>query len=102
MLLVQDRTVLGYCAFWQAFDSADITNVAVHPDHRKKGLGKQILNRALQEADARGIHQIFLEVRVSNTAARALYASCGFNNVGMRKAYYADNGEDAVIMMKEW
>lgn len=102
VLLMEDETVVGYCAFWQAADSADITNVAVHPDYRRRGIGKKILCEAIRLAEARGIHGLFLEVRVSNTAARALYTACGFTEVGMRKKYYADTGEDAVIMAKEW
>ncbi len=101
VLLLDEDTVIGYCAFWQAADMADITNVAVHPDYRRQGLGKKILNRILQEAHTRSITQLFLEVRVSNTPAQALYTACGFQLVGMRKKYYADNGEDAVIMMRE-
>ncbi len=101
VLLCEANTVIGYAAFWQAADNADITNVAVHPAHRKRGYGKALLTKLLEEAHLRGIKQIFLEVRVSNTAAQALYTSCGFTAVGMRKNYYADNGEDAVIMTKE-
>ena len=100
VLLTEDDAVIAYCAFWQAADSADITNVAVHPDYRRKGLGKQVLQRALEDAQAHGIAQLFLEVRISNEAAQALYTSCGFTRVGERKKYYADNQEDAVIMAK--
>ncbi len=101
VLLMENETVIGYGAFWQAADSADITNVAVHPDCRRRGLGKQILQKLLNAAAARGVHNIYLEVRKSNTAAQALYAACGFIPVGERKGYYADNGEDAVIMEKQ-
>ena len=101
VLLCREDTVIGYGAFWQAADNADITNIAVHPAYRKQGLGKKILTKLLEEAKKNGIKEIYLEVRVSNIAAQALYASCGFENVGMRKKYYADNGEDAVIMAKE-
>ena len=101
-LLCEEDTVIGYCAFWQAEDVADITNVAVHPDYRRRGLGKKLLEEALRKADARGVRQMFLEVRVSNAAARALYAAFGFFEVGLREKYYADNNEDALIMVKEW
>ena len=100
VLLTEEDKVIAYCAFWQAAESADITNVAVHPDYRQKGLGKQVLKRALEDAGARGVTQLFLEVRVSNEAAQALYSACGFARVGERKKYYADNQEDAVIMAK--
>ncbi len=102
VLLTEGETVIGYCAFWQAADSADITNIAVHPDYRRRGLGKKILEHTLKKATARGVKQMYLEVRVSNTAAQALYTACGFTRVGERKKYYADNQEDAVIMAKEW
>ncbi len=102
VLLCEGETVIGYCAFWQAADSADITNVAVHPGYRRQGLGKKLLMRLLEEAASRGVGQIYLEVRLSNLAAQALYSACGFSRVGLRKKYYADNNEDAVIMAKEW
>lgn len=101
-LLCEDTTVIGYCAFWQAEDIADITNVAVHPDYRRRGLGKKLIEESVRKAEQRGVHQLFLEVRVSNEAARALYTACGFSKVGLRKKYYADNNEDALIMVKEW
>ncbi len=101
-LLCEGETVIGYCAFWQAADVADITNVAVHPDYRRRGLGKRLIEEAVRKAEQRGIKQLFLEVRVSNKAARALYIACGFTEVGLREKYYADNNEDALIMVKEW
>lgn len=101
-LLCEGDTVIGYCAFLQAADVADITNVAVHPGYRKRGLGKMLLEEAMCKADARGVKQLFLEVRVSNEAARALYTACGFFEIGLREKYYSDNNEDALIMVKEW
>ncbi len=101
VLLIENDALIGYGAFWQAADSADITNVAVHPDYRKRGLGKQILEKLLCDAAARGVRQMYLEVRKSNMAAQALYTTCGFVSVGERKNYYTDNGEDAVIMEKQ-
>ncbi len=76
----------------------EILNVAVHPAWRGRGIGAELLRRALQEARKRHIVQCCLEVRRSNAAARALYAGAGFAETGLRRGYYADTGEDAIVM----
>ncbi len=94
--------VVGYGGFWYTLDGADITNVAVHPDFRRMGLGENILKYMIALASELGAKKMMLEVRESNKAARALYEKHGFEGIAIRKRYYADNGEDAVIMIKEW
>jgi [ribosomal protein S18]-alanine N-acetyltransferase len=80
-----------------AADEADILTIAVLPDARRRGLGRALLLAAMEEAARRGAKLMFLEVGVANDAAGALYAACGFVQVGRRRGYYA-NGADALVM----
>ena len=96
---VSDGKITGYGGFWKAHDEADIVNLAVHPDFRHRGIGRQILEYLLAAAEKEGIKTVFLEVRAENPHAQKLYASCGFKPVGRRKKYYGD--EDALIMEKK-
>lgn len=80
-------------------DELHILNLAVAPEFRKKGIGGKLLKELLLEAQRRGANHALLEVRVGNDAARALYRGFGFEQVGIRKAYYADNREDALLLV---
>lgn len=93
--------VIGYAGMWLIFDEAHITNIAVHPDHRSRGVGNCLLTELERLARERGILRMTLEVRPSNPAAQALYAKHGFEPRGRRRGYYSDTGEDAVIMWKD-
>jgi len=75
-----------------------ITNIAVRPDRRRRGLARNLLGGILEEARQRHLRQVVLEVRPSNTEARTLYESFGFRVVGRRRGYYYDTGEDALVM----
>lgn len=77
-----------------------ITNVAVHPDYRRRHIGEAIVSALLAEAETAGVFAETLEVRAMNSAAQGLYAKFGFKAAGIRKGYYEDNGEDAVIMWR--
>jgi ribosomal-protein-alanine N-acetyltransferase len=90
--------VVGYAGFWMVIDEAHISTLAVHPDHRRTGLGAELLRVVLDEAARRGAELATLEVRVSNQAAVYLYHKFGFQIVGRRPHYYRDNGEDALLM----
>ena len=96
-----DGLLVGYIGMKAVLDEADITNVAVDPDRRRQGIGKMLLRGLLARAGKLGIRRIFLEVRVSNTAARALYEQAGFRTVDVRKNYYEKPKEDAYIMVWE-
>lgn len=96
----EDR-VLGYAGIWCVFENADITNIAVSPDFRRQGVGEKLLLALVTEAKLRGADNIRLEVRANNTAAIMLYEKCGFSKIGVRKKYYSDNGEDALIMERK-
>ncbi|NLW07403.1 MAG: ribosomal protein S18-alanine N-acetyltransferase [Clostridia bacterium] len=92
--------VIGYAGLWLIFDEAHVTTVAVAPDYRGRRLGELLLKVLMQEAAYLGADRMTLEVRVSNHAARRLYERLGFVSAGIRKGYYNDNKEDAIIMWK--
>jgi len=79
---------------------AELLNIAVHPEHRGKGLAGQMLDALLIELRARGVRTAFLEVRESNNAARGLYDSRGFTPIGRRRNYYRRPVEDALVMRR--
>lgn len=90
--------VAGYLGVWNILDEGHITNVAVHPDYRGRGYGIALVKH-LKTASLRiDVKWLTLEVRVSNIPAISLYEKLGFENQGIRKKYYQDNGEDAMIM----
>ena len=91
----------GYAGMWLIIDEGHITNVAVHPNFRRRHIGEAIVSVLLAEAQAEGITRQTLEVRVSNFAAQRLYEKFGFQACGIRKGYYEDNHEDAIIMWRE-
>ena len=93
--------LIGYHYFWLVADEIHILNIAVDPDYQGCGCGKQLLQFALDFGQARGAASAFLEVRASNDAAQQLYKACGFQRIGIRKQYYADNNEDAYVMKKQ-
>jgi len=90
--------VAGYCGFWLILDEAHITNIAIHPDYRGQGVGEALLDEVIQKAKNLGATKMTLEVRVSNVVAQSLYEKKGFVRAGIRKGYYTDNQEDAIIM----
>lgn len=92
--------IVGYVIAMAVLDQAEILNVAVAPEHRGAGLGGGLLDAAVLEVERRGAESVFLEVRVSNVAARALYASRGFVEVSRRKNYYRTPVEDALVMRR--
>lgn len=99
---VAARKVLGYLIYWVAAEEMHILNLAVHPEWRRRGVAKALLNQGLARARAQGALVAWLEVRPSNAAALALYGDFGFLQVGLRPRYYEDTGEDAVIMVLDW
>ncbi|MBP2632721.1 MAG: ribosomal-protein-alanine acetyltransferase [Firmicutes bacterium] len=98
LLAVMEETVIGYVGMWLIIDEAHITNVAVLPSYRKLGIGKCMMQKALDVAKERGAVSMTLEVRPSNAPALALYKNLGFEHAGVRKNYYEDTQEDAIIM----
>ena len=94
-------SVTGYCISWVVVDHLQIQNVAVHPDHRGRGLATFLIEDALSGVRKRAIKVASLEVRQSNVLARRLYERLGFCETGERKDYYSRPTEDAVVLQKE-
>jgi ribosomal-protein-alanine N-acetyltransferase len=93
-----DNHVVGYMGFWLIQDEAHITNLAVHPGFRRHHIGEQLLQTVMAYAYQWGARRATLEVRISNEPAKKLYQKYGFANIAIRKSYYNDNKEDALIM----
>lgn len=92
------QRIIGYCGVWIIIDEAHITNVAVHPDYRGNKIGENLMRHIITLSMSYGAKKMTLEVRVSNKIAQALYNKFGFEEHGIRKGYYTDNQEDAIIM----
>lgn len=90
--------LIGYCGFLQSFDEADITNVAVSPAYRGKGVGYAMLKELMRRGRERGVARYTLEVRTGNVSAIRLYHRLGFEDAGIRKNFYEKPREDALIM----
>jgi len=93
-----NQRIVGYCGVWVIIDEAHITNVAVHPEFRGIKIGENLMKYVMGLSMAYGATKMTLEVRVSNVGAQALYKKLGFTAQGIRKGYYTDNNEDAIIM----
>ena len=96
-----DGVVTGYVGFWQILDEGHITNVAVRPEYRGNHIGSALIAIMIEIGAQLGITRYTLEVRSSNEPAKALYRNFDFKEAGLRKGYYEDNGEDAVIMWRD-
>lgn len=93
-----DGFVVGYAIIWTILDQAELGNVAVDPEARQRGIGRMLVRGALRRALARGARECYLEVRQSNATAQRIYRAMGFLPVGVRRRYYAEPIEDAVVM----
>ena len=92
--------VLGYVVAIFAGGEGEVANLAVSPEVRRRGIGRALVSATLDEARRRKAEAVFLEVREGNSAARRLYRSCGFDEVGRRRGYYTRPTEDALILKK--
>lgn len=90
--------IVAYAGMWMILDESHVTNVAVLPDYRGQGIGKLIMASLIVCAGQHGANRMTLEVRASNDAAKNLYRQFGFEAAGLRKQYYTDSNEDAIIM----
>ncbi|MBQ9783811.1 MAG: ribosomal protein S18-alanine N-acetyltransferase [Clostridia bacterium] len=99
VVLLRNGQAVAYGGMTTVLDEGAVTNIATHPEHRREGLGRQVLRWLLAEAAGRGVAQVFLEVRESNTAAKNLYASEGFVPCGLRKGFYRHPTENAIQMV---
>ena len=101
LVLKEDAILVGYCGVWLSFEEGEIMNVAVRSDFRRRGCAAELLRALLARAGERGASRFFLEVRQGNLPAVRLYESLGFEKIGIRKNFYSDPKEDALILRKE-
>jgi ribosomal-protein-alanine N-acetyltransferase len=92
--------ILGLGCLWAIVEEAHITLLAVHPDYHRQGFGQALLWALLQGAQQRGLERATLEVKVSNHSAISLYTKFGFQKVGLRRGYYPDTGDDALVLWR--
>ncbi len=97
----KNNNVLAYIGFWKIIDEAHITTLAVHPDYRNMQLAQVLLIKTIEDCYKDKVKYITLEVRESNKAAISLYEKFLFDSIGMRKNYYQDNNENAIIMFTQ-
>ena len=98
ILLRADGRIAGYLFMMTLFDECHIMDFAVHPEYRRKGIGKKIIFHLIERMKMKAVKKIFLEVRCSNFPAIDLYQKAGFVEIAVRKGYYADPKEDAMIL----
>jgi [ribosomal protein S18]-alanine N-acetyltransferase len=98
IVMVHKGRIIGYGGMWVVIDEAHITNVAILPEFRGKKLGEALMRKLMETAKQLGAVTMTLEVRVSNHVAQSLYRKLGFRNGGIRRQYYPDNLEDALVM----
>jgi ribosomal-protein-alanine N-acetyltransferase len=93
--------IVGYAGLWLSLDEAHITTFAVLPEYRRRKIGERMLLSIFERAERLGAEWLTLEVRASNLPAQRLYEKYGFRPAGIRRRYYSDNNEDAIIMWTE-
>lgn len=98
LVMESGSELIGYGGMWLILDEAHVTNIAVRPAYRGRKLGEQLLRELQSTASFLGARKMTLEVRVSNHIAQRLYEKLGFYGAGLRRGYYSDNREDALIM----
>lgn len=91
---------IGYVGMWIIFDEGHITNLATHPQYRRLGVANKLMDELIAFSKGNGVRYLTLEVRRNNSQAQELYQKLGFVHMGVRRKYYLDNNEDALIMWK--
>jgi ribosomal-protein-alanine N-acetyltransferase len=99
--LLEEQKILGYICIWLVKGEVHILNLACHPDFKRHGIATSLLVHSLFFSFQKGVRKVFLEVRASNKEALSLYRKYGFKPIGIRKRYYSDTKEDAVVMVLE-
>jgi ribosomal-protein-alanine N-acetyltransferase len=102
LVAMEGDTLVGYVGSQSVLGESDMMNIAVHPEHRRKGIAEALVLALVTGLSEKGNHSLMLEVRVSNDPAIALYEKLGFVQVGRRPNYYRNPKEDALILRKEW
>jgi len=98
LVLVVEEAIIGYAAAWLAYDEIHLLSIAVAPQWRRRGFANLILEAVMKRGRGRGAARVILEVREGNAAARSFYETRGFRQIGKRRRYYSDTGEDAIVM----
>ena len=102
LVALDGETVAGYVGSQTVMDETDMMNIAVHPDCRRRGIASALIGELVNQLRERGSHVLRLEVRESNVHAISLYESMGFTQLGLRKNYYRNPKENALILGREW
>ena len=102
LVALEGDVVGGYVGSQTVLGETDMMNVAVHPDYRKQGIATELIQTLIDTLSKQGSHSLMLEVRQTNEPAKNLYKALGFETVGIRKNYYRNPREDALILRKEW
>ena len=97
-VLVSEGDTIGYICYWEFAEESHLMNIAVHPGMRGQGYGLLLLGKMLENGASHSIKKAWLEVRPSNTSAMRLYEKAGFDRIAVRRGYYRDTKEDAIIM----
>jgi ribosomal-protein-alanine N-acetyltransferase len=95
----RDGAIVGFAVYWVVADERHLQNLATAAPFRRRGVGDALVRHVVEEAARGGAQFVILEVRASNEAAKRLYAGYGFKPIGVRRGYYQDNGEDAIVMV---
>lgn len=98
---MEEERLAGYCGVYLSAEEGEITNVAVAPEYRRRGIGRRLVEELIRQGQAEGVSRFFLEVRTSNAGAIALYRELGFSEAGVRKNFYEFPREDALVMMHQ-
>jgi ribosomal-protein-alanine N-acetyltransferase len=101
VVATDDASIIGHAVYWYVLDQGELGNVAVAPPARGRGVGAMLVKEIVARASKRGVRELFLEVRPSNTHARTLYGKFGFEQVGRRRNYYQEPTEDALVLRLE-
>lgn len=99
-VIEEEGILVGYIDFWLTFDCCQLANIAIRPQDQGNGYSRKLMDIMLEEAIQAECETCMLEVRPSNEVAQSLYSSYGFMKINVRKGYYSDNGEDAIVMCK--
>jgi ribosomal-protein-alanine N-acetyltransferase len=102
VVALDEEEIIGYCGMWLVIDESHITNVAVTEKVKGRGIGEALMRESIRIALENEVVLMTLEVRVSNVIAQNLYRKLGFQNGGIRRNYYSDNQEDALVMWVEF
>ena len=102
LVAIEAGKVIGYLGSQTVLGETDMMNIAVHPDYRKNGIASNLIGELISTLMEQGSHSLMLEVRESNEPAKSLYLKLGFEVVGVRKNYYRNPKENALILRKEW